>query len=100
MSTPDILETLAKALWEIVPYDRGIKWDDHNETTKWHYRTRAASLLEKFDIGPRHPYTPPIIDLTDDDAYERAEKQILIYGHAVVRVTAPKAGSGYEYFGV
>ncbi len=48
-------ETLAKALWDIVPYARAYGWDEHpNEEVRSHYRDRARKLLDQFLIYERY----------------------------------------------
>jgi hypothetical protein len=100
----EILEQVAKFLWEgVAPYDRGVNWDDHNQATKWHYRARAARFLETFEVTPRYGgRTPPIRDLTDPDSFKQVDRDVLAYGHAIVRITPSyDAGWGYmETFGV
>lgn len=50
----DKVEAIAKALWEVVPYDRVFEWDEHpNEEIHAHYRDRARKLLTQFDITPK-----------------------------------------------
>ncbi|WJJ56490.1 hypothetical protein PROPHIT493_33 [Mycobacterium phage prophiT49-3] len=47
----NIEEDLAKALWDVVPYDRFYEWEEHpNEEIREHYRDRARRLLRWFRI--------------------------------------------------
>lgn len=52
----DVIEVLAKALWEVVPYDRVFSWDEHPfpEIIQEHYRDRARKLLGQFIIIPAY----------------------------------------------
>ncbi|AXH47531.1 hypothetical protein SEA_HOPE4EVER_70 [Mycobacterium phage Hope4ever] len=50
----DIVEKLARALWEAVPYHRPFEWSVHpNEEMRDHYRARASKLLDQFEIKER-----------------------------------------------
>ncbi|AMD43067.1 hypothetical protein SEA_ANGLERFISH_69 [Mycobacterium phage Anglerfish] len=50
----DIVEKLARALWEVVPYGRPFEWSAHpNEEMRDHYRARASKLLDQFEIKER-----------------------------------------------
>ncbi|MDP7733671.1 hypothetical protein [Mycobacterium paragordonae] len=49
-----IVESLARALWEVVDYPRMYEWHEHpHESTREHYRDRARKLLTQFDIKPK-----------------------------------------------
>lgn len=92
----EILEQLAKFLWEgITDYNRGIKWDDHNQSTKWHYRGRAARLLETFNVTPRWGGREQPVR-TPDDFDDHYENDVLVWGSVLVRIAKPNP----EYFGV
>ncbi|AFQ97368.1 hypothetical protein FGG47_gp34 [Mycobacterium phage Rebeuca] len=55
----DLTEQVARALWDIVPYDRVFEWDEHpNEDVREHYRERARNLLSQFVMYPK--YTPEV----------------------------------------
>jgi hypothetical protein len=91
----DTLERLAQALWEVVPYDRMSKWEDATEATRYHYRARAARLLEDYDIEPRWLGTKQPIR-TPDDFEEHYEKDVLLWGSVLVRI--PKPAPTGEFF--
>lgn len=43
-------ETLARALWDVVPYDRVMPWEEASAEVQEHYKARARQLLTQFDI--------------------------------------------------
>jgi hypothetical protein len=90
----DIIEKLAQALWEVPPYARHAKWAEVNEGTKYHYRARAAHLLEDFEVVPRGGRTTaPVRDITD--GLEQLGLDMEVYGHAIVRVEKPDWDNAY-----
>lgn len=49
-----MIESVARALWEVVDYPRPFEWHNHpNEDVREHYRDRARKLLRQFDIKPK-----------------------------------------------
>lgn len=49
------METLARALWDVVPYERPMQWDEAPAEVQEHYKDRARKLLMQFDITEREP---------------------------------------------